>query len=109
MSYLNIKDLFTEKFLADIQVMIAEGKKEQDNNQKQKPTDKTEVDLNPKVNGPNSDDDEDDQDEVVDTDDKVAPKKPKKPSKTPVSEKYDVAFSDAEIAHFDKIINKEGK
>jgi hypothetical protein len=89
---------FSESFLTEVKNTIKSSKK-------------TEVDLAPKLNVKSADVDDNDNDEddqFLDADDKVG-KRPKKNKKSSVSEKYNVSFSDKEIAHFEKIINKEGK
>lgn len=87
---------FSESFLTEVKNTIKSSKK-------------TEVDLDPKLNVKSADvDDNDEDDQFLDADDKVG-KRPKKNKKSSVSEKYNVSFSDKEIAHFEKIINKEGK
>jgi hypothetical protein len=86
---------FSESFLTEVKNTIKSSKK-------------TEVDLDPKLNVKSADvDDNDEDDQFLDADDKVG-KRPKKNKKSSVSEKYNVSFSDKEIAHFEKIINKEG-
>jgi lipid II:glycine glycyltransferase (peptidoglycan interpeptide bridge formation enzyme) len=88
---------FSESFLTEVKNTIKSSKK-------------TEVDLDPKLNVKSADVDDNDNDEddqFLDADDKVG-KRPKKNKKSSVSEKYNVSFSDKEIAHFEKIINKEG-
>jgi hypothetical protein len=95
---------FSESFLTEVKNTIKSSKK-------------TEVDLDPKLNvksadvddnDNDNDNDNDEDDQFLDADDKVG-KRPKKNKKSSVSEKYNVSFSDKEIAHFEKIINKEGK
>lgn len=87
---------FSESFLTEVKNTIKSSKK-------------TEVDLDPKLNVKSADvDDNDEDDQFLDADDNVG-KRPKKNKKSSVSEKYNVSFSDKEIAHFEKIINKEGK
>jgi len=104
----DIRELVSKDFLNTIAKIVEAkdtDKEEKDEGDvKTKPTEKTEVETDPKINGVDGDGNEEkDDDNLQDKEKKEKSVKPKK--KSSVRENIDVTFSDSEIAHFDKIIN----